>query len=69
MNLNKSKAYWQGKEPKKTEALNKQIKEAVIALEQWIDAANISNSEDGIMIYAQIFWLKELLKLSKIELI
>lgn len=37
-------------------------------MQQWKDAANIPNTEEGVMIDAQILWLKELLKLADIEL-
>ncbi|NMB47920.1 hypothetical protein GYA13_00540 [Candidatus Kuenenbacteria bacterium] len=67
MNIN-SAAYWQGKEPKNTEELNKQIERALLAIRQWVDVANIKNSEDRVMIEAQIVWLEELLKLSDINL-
>ena len=63
-----SAAYWQNKEPKTTEELNTQIKNALLAIRQWVDAANIDNPENSVMIEAQIFWLEELLKLAKIEL-
>jgi len=63
-----SKMYWQDKEPKTTAELNGQIQSAMLATRQWVDAANISNSEDGLMIEAQIIWLEELLKLAEIEL-
>lgn len=63
-----SAVYWQNKELKTTEELNVQIKKALLATRQWVDAANIDNSEDSVMIEAQIFWLEELLKLAKIEL-
>lgn len=61
-------AYWQGKEPKSSEELRNQINRALLALKQWLDAADISSAEDNVMIYAQIVWLEELLKLSRIEL-
>lgn len=61
-------AYWQGKEPKNSEELREQIKNALLALQQWKDAADIPNAEDSVMIDAQIFWLKELLKLASVEL-
>ncbi|EKE21537.1 MAG: hypothetical protein ACD_7C00199G0004 [uncultured bacterium] len=63
-----SVAYWQNKEPKSTEELNKQIKSAILAIRQWTDAANIENSGDSAMIEAQIYWLEELFKLAHIEL-
>ena len=61
-------AYWDGKEPKTSEALNEQIQSAVSAIQQWKDAAGIPKIEDGVMIDAQIFWLQQLLKLARIEL-
>lgn len=67
MNEN-SAAFWQNKEPKTTKELNTQIKNAILAIRQWVDAANINSSENSVMIEAQIFWLEELLKLGKIEL-
>lgn len=66
MNINSD--YWQGKEPKNSEELKEQIDKTLLALQQWKDAANIPSTEDNVMIDAQIFWLKELLKLSNIEL-
>jgi len=63
-----SAAFWQNKEPKTTEELNNQIKNALLAIRQWVDAANIDNPENSIMIEAQIVWLEELLKLAKTEL-
>lgn len=66
MDLNSS--YWQGKEPKNSEELREQIKNALLALQQWKDAADIASAEDSVMIDAQIFWLKELLKLASVEL-
>ena len=62
-------AYWDGKEPKDSAELNEQVQSAVRAIQQWKDAANISRTEDGVMIDAQIFWLKQLLKLARIGLI
>ncbi|OGH07227.1 MAG: hypothetical protein A2171_02765 [Candidatus Levybacteria bacterium RBG_13_35_9] len=61
-------AYWQGKEPKNSQELRDQIKNALLALKQWKDAANIPNTENSVMIDAQIYWLEELLKLSNVEL-
>lgn len=61
-------AYWQGKEPKNTEELRREILSAVRASEQWLDAANIPDEQDRVMIYAQIFWLKQLLKISRVDL-
>jgi|GEM_PF-2899618 len=61
-------AYWQGKEPKTTRELREQILEAVRAIQQWKDAADIQNAEDSVLIDAQIYWLEQLLKLSKVEL-
>lgn len=61
-------AYWQGKEPKTTEELKKQILSAIRASEQWLDAAKIDDEDDRMMVYAQIFWLKQLLKLARVEL-
>ncbi len=61
-------AFWQGKEPKNSKELREQIKNALLAIRQNVDAANISSSEDSVMIEAQIFWLEELIKLSSIEL-
>lgn len=61
-------AYWQGKEPKTSEELRKQIRSAVSATEDWLDAASNLSSEDRMLIYAQIFWLKQLLKLAHIEI-
>lgn len=66
--MDKKSAYWQGEEPKNSEELKEQIEEALLALQQWKDAANIPNIEDGVMIDAQILWLKELLYLAHIEL-
>lgn len=63
-----STAYWQGKEPKTSKELKEQIEKALLVLQQWKDAANISNVQDSVMIDAQIFWLKELLKLANITL-
>ena len=61
-------AYWDGKEPKNSEELNDQIQSAVRAIQQWKDAAHIPKTEDGVMIEGQIFWLKQLLKLARIDL-
>lgn len=61
-------AYWQGREPKTPKELGEQIHSALRAIEDWVDAADIQNSEDSVMIEAQIFWMKQLLKLAKIEL-
>jgi len=66
--MNVNSAYWQGKEPKSSEELRKQINLALLALKQWLDAADIQSSEDSVMIYAQIIWLEELLKMAQIEL-
>ena len=55
-------------EPRNTEELIKQINDAIFALRQWVDAANIQSSEDSVMIEAQIYWLEQLLKLARIEL-
>ncbi len=61
-------AYWQGSEPKTSKELREQILSALRAIQDWKDAADIQNSEDSLMIDAQIFWMKQLLKLSKVEL-
>ena len=61
-------AYWQGKEPKTSMELREQILSAIRATEQWLDAAKIDDEQDRTMIFAQIFWLKQLLKLAKVEL-
>ena len=60
-------AYWQGSEPKTNEELQDQLQEAVIAAFQWLNVAKIDD-DDKMMVYAQIYWLQELLKLSRIEL-
>lgn len=61
-------AYWQGEEPKTSEELREQIQSALRAIQQWKDAANIEDPQDNVMIDAQIFWMKQLLKLAHIEL-
>lgn len=61
-------AYWQGTEPKTPQELREQIHSALRAIEDWVDAADIQNPEDSVMIEAQIFWMKQLLKLATIEL-
>lgn len=68
MNMKNNSTYWQGDKPKDTKELQKQINRAILALRQWIDAANIDNAEDSAMIEAQLFWLEELLKISQIKL-
>jgi len=66
--MDMNSAYWQGKEPKSSEELRNQINRALLALKQWLDAADIPSAEDSVMIYAQIVWLEELLKLASIKL-
>ncbi len=61
-------AYWQGKEPKNSKELVKQINNAVLATRQWLDYADIEDAEKSVMIEAQIYWLEQLLKLAKIKL-
>ena len=60
-------AYWQGKQPKTTEELQHEIRLAVQAAEEWLGAAQI-DPDDSTMVYAQIYWLKQLLGLARIEL-
>lgn len=66
--MNIDSNYWQGEEPKNTEELNLQIESAVQAISQWVDVADSLRSEESVMIEAQIYWLEQLLKLSRINL-
>ncbi len=62
-----STAYWQGKEPKTTEELREEIASALTAASQWLGDAEMSD-DDRTLVDAQLFWLRELLKLANIEI-
>ncbi len=60
-------AYWQGKEPKTTKELQDEIQSALRAAFQWLGVTEMSD-EDRALVEAQIYWLRELLKLGDIQI-
>ncbi len=58
----------QGELPKNSEELREHIKEAIVAVKQGMDQAEIEDNSVNTFIDANILWLESLLALADIEL-